>query len=144
MGLTLAFKQRYGDEALKISRRFAENMGIKMGNKIKEMSGITGTDIMDIEQVYHAWLDPVLAPHKLETKIEENKLNIIRESPTKCPGIIVAKQMNLPLETVCHNISQPMFKGIAKAVNPNVEYNTVHMSEKKCIETIEIYDYPLF
>ena len=138
MGLTLSFKQRYGDEALEISRGFAENMGMKMGNRFKEMASITGSDIQDIERVYHTWLDPILAPNKLETKIEGNKLTVIRKSPTLCPGLVVAKQMNLPLETVCQNISQQMFKGIAKAVNPNAEYGTIQMSQQKCIETIEI------
>ena len=50
----------------------------------------------------------------------------------------VAKQMNLPLEKVCNNISQQMFKGIAKAVNPNAEYSTIRMGTSKCVESIEI------
>lgn len=137
-GLTLAFKQKYGEEALEISRRFAENMGTMMGNKFKEMASVTGKDIQDIERVYHSWLDPILTPHKMETRIEGNKLIVTRASPTMCPGLVVAKQLNLPLETVCKNISQPMFKGIAKAVNPNAEYDTVQMNQQKCIETIEI------
>ena len=133
MGLTLAFKQRYGEEALEISRMFVENMGTRMGNKFKEMASVTGMDIQDIERVYHSWLDPILAPHRLDTRIEGNKLIVTRESPTMCAGLIVAEQLNLPLETVCHNISQPMFKGIARAVNPKAEYNMVQMGQQKCI-----------
>ena len=41
-------------------------------------------------------------------------------------------------ETVGHTISQPFFKGSAKAINPNVVYSTVQMSEPECIETIEL------
>lgn len=137
-GMTLAFKQRFGDEALKVTQSFVEQMGTRIGNQFKEMAGVTGTGIHDIERVFHAWLDPALAPHKLETHAEGNKLTVTRESPTLCPGLVVAKQMNLPLETVCNNISQRMFQGVAKAVNPNVKYSAVQMSERKCVETIEI------
>ena len=138
MGLTLAFKQKFGDEALEVTRGFAEQMGMKMGNQFKEKAGITGSGTEDVERVYHAWLDPAIAPHKLDTSVQGNKLTVTRESPTKCVGLVVAKQMNLPLEMVCNNISQPMFKGVAKSVNPKARYSAVQMSERKCIETIEI------
>ena len=109
-----------------------------MGNMFKEGAGITGSGIRDIEQVYHMWLDPALKPHKLATEVEGNKLTVTRENPTLCTGLVVAKQMNLPLEMVCKNISQPMFKGVAKAVNPDAKYNSILMSMQKCIESIEI------
>lgn len=137
MGLTLAFKQRFGDEALKITRAFAEQMGTRMGNEFKERAGITGSGIHDVERLYHAWLDPTLAPRKLHTNVEGKKLTVTRESPTMCPGLIVANQMNLPLEAVCNNISQPMFQGIARAVSPNAKYSTVQMGQNICVETIE-------
>ena len=138
MGLTLAFKQKFGDEALEVTKGFAEQMGIKMGNQFKEKAGITGSGTDDIERVYHACLNPAIAPHKLDTSVQGNKLTVTRESPTKCVGLVVAKQMNLPLEMVCNNISQPMFKGVAESVNPKARYSAVQMNESKCIETIEI------
>jgi len=138
MGMTLAFKQRFGDEAMEVARGFAEHLGTKVGSQFKERAGITGSGIHDIERVYHAWLDPALKPHKLDTKVDGDKLTVTRESPQKCAGLFVAKQMGLPLEMVCGNISQPLFKGIAKAVNPNAQYATVQISEEKCTETIEI------
>lgn len=138
MGMTLAFKQRFGDEALEVARGFVEQLGMKIGNQIKERAGITGSGIHDVERVYHAWLDPALKPHELDTRVEGNELTIARESPQNCAGLFVAKQMDLPMEMVCGNISQPMFKGIAKAVNPNAMYTTVQMSEQKCLEKIEI------
>jgi len=138
MGMTLAFKQRFGDEALEVARGFAEQLGTKVGNQFKERAGITGSGIHDIERIYHTWLDTTLKPHKLDMKVDGNKLTVTRESPQECPGLFVAKQMNLPLEMVCRNISQPLFKGVAKAVNPNVKYTAVQLSEEKCIETIEI------
>lgn len=137
-GMALAYKKRFGDEALKIAQGFTVQLGTTIGNKFKEKANIKGTEIHDIERLYHAWLDPILAPNKLKTNVEDNKLTVTRESPTLCPAIIAAKQMNLPLETVCNNISTRMFEGIAKSVNPNAKYSSVQMSEHKCIETIKI------
>ena len=137
-GMTLAFRQRFGDDALMVARGFSEQLGMRMGKMFMERANITGSDIRDIEKVYHAWLDPVLKPNEIITNVEGNKLTVIRENPTLCPGLVVAKQMNLPLETVCNNISQQMFKGIAKAVNPNAEYSTIQMGTSKCVESIEI------
>ena len=138
MGLTLAFKQKFGDEALEVTRGFVEQMGVKMGNQFKGKAGITGSGAEYVERVYHAWLDPMIAPYKLGTSVQGHKLTVIRESPTECPGLVVAKQMNLPLEMVCNNISQPVFTGVAKSVNPKARFSAVQMSERKCIETIEI------
>jgi hypothetical protein len=138
MGLTLAFKKKFGDEALKVTQAFAEQMGTMIGNQMKEKAGVTSSGIHDIEKVFHAWLDPTLAPRKLKTNVEGNKLNLIRESPTLCPAIIVAKQMNLPLKMVCNTVALHMFKGVAKSVNPNAKHSNVQMSEQKCIDRIEI------
>jgi len=138
MGLTLAFKKKYGDEAIKVSQAFAEQLGTMMGNKFKEKAGITKTGIHGIEKVFHIWLDPAFAPHKLKTSVEDNKLTVARESPMMCPAILVAKQMNLPLELICNTIALPMFKGVAKAVNPNARHSNIQMSENKCIDRIEI------
>jgi len=32
MGMTVAFKQRFGDEALEVARGFAEQLGTKVGS----------------------------------------------------------------------------------------------------------------
>lgn len=138
MGLSLAFKKKYGDEALKVTQAFAEQMGTSMGKNFKEKANITGSGIRDIERVFHIWLDPAVAPHKVKTTVEGKKLTVTRETPTMCPAIVVAKQMKLPLETVCNNIALPMFKGVAKAFNPNAKHSTVQMTEQKCIDIIEI------
>jgi len=138
MGLTLAFKQKYGDEAVNITKAFVEQMGTRMGNNFKEKGDVKGSGIPDIEKVYRIWMDPALAPHKLKTSVEGNKLSIIRESPAMCPAMIVAKQMNLPLEMVCNTVALPMFKGVARGVNPNAKHSTVQASEQKCIDRIEI------
>ena len=138
MGLTLNFKEKYGNEAVKITQAFAEQMGTKIGNKFKEKADVKGSGIKDVERVYHAWLDPTLAPNKLTTVVEGNKLTVNRELPTICPGLVVAKQMNLPLEMVCNTVALPMFKGVAKAVNPNAKASNIQMSEQKCMDRIEI------
>ncbi len=138
MGLTLAFKQRYGDEALKITQVFGEQMGIRLGNQIKEKAGIKGSTIQDIERAVHAWMDPTVLGPPPKTKVEGKKLTAIREGPTQCPALHVAKQLNVPLEIVCNTLSFPMFRGVSKAINPNAKHSSIQISEKKCIDMIEV------
>jgi len=138
MGLTLAFQKKYGDEVVKITQAFAEQMGTRIGNNFKEKAGITGSGVREVERVFHIWLDPAVAPHKLKTSVEGKKLTVTREIPVRCPAIVVARQMKLPLETVCNTVALPMFKGVAKAVNPNAKTSNIEMSEHKCIDVIEI------
>ena len=138
MGLTLAFKEKYGDEALTVAQNFAERIGTMTGNGMKAQAGVTGSGIEDIEKVIHLWLDPVTAPQKVETRIEGNTLIIPRESPTMCPPLLVAQNLNVPVEMVCSTIAWPIFQGMAKAVNPNAKYSNVEISEQKCIDKIEI------
>jgi hypothetical protein len=63
---------------------------------------------------------------------------MIRESPTECPALHVAKQLNGPLETVCNTVASPMFRGVGEAVNPRAKHTSVQINSKKCIDTIEI------
>jgi len=138
MGLTLAFKKKYGDEAAKITQAFVEQLGTMMGNNFKEKGSVTGSGIKEVDRVFHMWLDPAVAPHKLNTSVDGNKLTVIRETPTMCPAMAVAKQMNLPLEMVCNTVALPMFKGVAKAVNSQAKAANIQMSEQKCIDIIEL------
>jgi hypothetical protein len=138
MGLTLAFKNKYGDEAGRVAEAFVEKMGTVMGSNFKEKSGVKGSKIGEVERVLHFWLDPATAPRKAKTNVEGNKLTLTRETPTMCPAVVVAKQMNLPLEMVCNTVTLPMFKGVAKAVNPNAKTFNIQRSENKCIDRIEI------
>lgn len=138
MGLTLAFKEKIGDEALKITQGFAAQMGTMIGNNIKEAAGVTGSGIQDVERVYHIWLDPMFSPNKADISTEANKLTFTRDHPVMCPAMLVAKQMNLPLEMVCTTVANQVFSGIAKSVNPGAVYSNVQLSEQKCIDTIEI------
>lgn len=138
MGLTLAFKEKFGDEALKVTQTFAEQMGTMMGMNIKKAAGVTGSTIEDIGQVYHAWFDPMFAPQRADITVDANKVTLTRNHPAMCPAIVVAKQMNVPLEMVCTTVANPVFKGIAKAVNPAAIHSNVQLSEQKCVDTIEL------
>lgn len=138
MGLNLAFQKKYGDEATKITQAFVEQMAIRMGNNFKERAGITGSGIKEVEKVFYIWLAPAVAPHKLNTTIEGKKMTVTRENPVMCPAVVVAKQMNLPLDMVCNTVAFPMFKGIAKAVNPNAKVSNLQRAENKCLDRIEI------
>ena len=138
MGLTLAFKKKYGDEAVRVTEAFVQQMGTVMGNNFKEKGGVKGSGTKEIEQVFRIWLDPATAPHNMKTSMDCSKLTVNRESPALCPAIVVARQMNLPLEMVCNTVAFPMFKGVAKAVNPKAKTSNVQRSENKCIDRIEI------
>jgi len=138
MGLALAFKEKYGDESLEITKKFTKQLGINIGKQTKEKAGITGSSLQDVEKVLHAWQDPAVVGPPVKSKIEGKKLTMIRESPTQCPALYVAKQMNLPLELICNTVSFPMFRGVAEAVNPKAKHTSVQITSKKCIDTVEI------
>lgn len=138
MGLTLAFKEKYGDEAFEVTKAFTKQLGIRLGNQLKEKTGVVGSGLKDIESVLHAWQDPAALGPPVKSKIEGKKLTMTRESPTQCPALHVAKQMNLPLEIVCNTVAFPMFRGVAEAVNPKAKHTSIQIKSKKCVDTIEI------
>jgi hypothetical protein len=137
MGLTLAFRQKYGDEALEVTKTFTKQLGTRLGNQIKEKIG-AGSSLKDIESVLHAWQDPAALGPPTKSMIEGKKLTMIRESPTECPALHVAKQLNVPLEMVCNTVAFPMFRGVAEAINPKAKHTSVQINSKKCIDTIEL------
>ncbi len=138
MGLTLAFKERYGNEALQIAKQFTKQLGMNIGNQLKQQASITGSGLKDIETVLHAWQDPYVLGPPPKSRIEGKRLTMTRENPTQCPALHVAKRMNLPLETVCETVAFPMFRGVAEAVNPNAKHISVKISSAKCIDAIEM------
>lgn len=138
MGLTLAFRERYGDEALEIGKAFTKQLGTTIGNQLKGKARVVGSGLSDIEAVLHAWQDPVVLGPPPKSKIEGKRLIMIRESQTQCPSLQVAKRMNLPLEMICNTVAFPMFRGVAAAVNPDAKHISVQISSNKCIDAIEI------
>ncbi len=138
MGITLAFKERYGDEALEIAKKFIKQLGMNTGNQIKKQAGITGSSLKDIERALRAWQDPFVLGPPPKSKIEGKRLTMTRESPTQCPALHVAKRMNLPLSMICENVAFPMFRGVAESVNPRAKHTSVQIASEKCIDAIEI------
>jgi hypothetical protein len=138
MGLTLAYKQKYGDEALEVAKAFTKQLGVRLGKQLKEKIGVVGFGLKEIESVLHAWQDPSTVGPPAKSTIEGNKLTMIREAPTQCPAMVVAKQMSLPVEMVCNTVAFPMFRGVAEAVNPKAKHTSVKISGKECIDAIEI------
>jgi hypothetical protein len=138
MGLALAYKQKYGDEALEVAKAFTKQLGVRLGNQLKKNIGIIGSDLKDIEKVLHAWQDPAVLGPPPKSTIAGNRLTMIREAPAQCPALVVAKQMNLPVEMVCNTVAFPMFRGVAEAVNPKAKHRSVKIASKECIDTIEL------
>ena len=137
-GLIQAFKGKYGEEALKVSEAYLEKMGSQVGGQVKEKAGITGSGLGDMERVLQIWIGPMITGPPFKTLIEGNKLTISRESPTICPAMRVAKQLNVPLEMVCKTVTIPTLRGVIKAVNPDAKHVSVQLSEQKCVEAIEV------
>jgi SAM-dependent methyltransferase len=107
--------------------------------KIQERQGIRNVAFVDgTGENLPPFEKHTFAPYVVDIEVKGNKLSVTRTSPTICLGLVMAKQLQLPLETVCHTISQPFFRGIAKAINPSAMYSAVQMSEPECIETIEL------
>ncbi|KYK34553.1 MAG: hypothetical protein HXS46_01935 [Theionarchaea archaeon] len=138
MGLTSAFKEKYGDEAIEVTKDFAEKMGTIIGNRIKEGAGISGSGIEDMEKVFRGFLSMAKPPHEFELSVEGNTLTMKREMPAVCPGLIAAKRMGIPPDMFCNTITIPIWTGVAKSVNPDAVHASELMSEQKCIESIEI------
>jgi len=138
MGLTLAYKQKYGDEALEVAKAFIKQLGIRLGNQLKEKTGVVGSGPKDIERVLHAWQDPATLGPPAKSTVEGKRLTMTREAPTQCPAMLVAKQMNLPLGMVCNTVAFPMFRGVAEAINPKARHTSVQIDSKKCIDVIEV------
>ena len=138
MGITLAFQERYGDEALEIYKQFIKQLGMNIGNQIRKQAGITGSSLKDIEKTLHAWQDPVVLGPPPKSKIEGKRLLMIRESPTECPALHVAKRMKLPLAVVCENVAFPMFRGVAESANPDAKHTSIQIASETCIDAIEI------
>jgi hypothetical protein len=137
MGLTLAFKEKYGDETFNVTKAYVERMGGMIGSQMKEKGGVVGSDAHAIEQVYHAWLDPAYAPNQPDIQVNDNIITVTRKSPMLCPAMVAAKQMSLPLDLVCETVAIPMFRGVAKAVNKNAVHTSIR-SQQKCIDKIQI------
>ena len=78
MGITLAFRKRYGDEALEISKKFTEQLGMSIGKQIKKQTGITGSELGDIDKFLHAWQDPVVLGPTPTSRIQSGRLTLAR------------------------------------------------------------------
>jgi len=50
--LTLAFKKKYGEEVVKITQAFAEQMGTTIGNEFREKGGVTGSEMISLYILY--------------------------------------------------------------------------------------------
>ncbi len=101
-----------------------------MGTQIKEKEDITGSGPQDIEKVLQArarFTRPLTTDTPAKTMVLGNKLTLIRESPTLCPAIHVARQLNLPFEMVCKTANFPTIRGVAKAVNQNEKHTSVRV-----------------
>jgi hypothetical protein len=139
MGLTLAMKQKFGQEAFDVTKTFVEQMGLKMGNQVVEKARIEGHDLEAIRKTVHVWQDPIFEGPPAESKIEGKTLTMMRNSPSRCPALYVARRMkDVPLELICNTVSFPMFRGVAKAVNQEAKHRSLQISEEKCVDVIEL------
>lgn len=136
MGLAMAYRERYGDESLEVLRSFGEKMGTKIGNELKQ-KGIKGSGVEDLRKMNDLQTED-FPDETFKYEVEANKLRIIREVPSLCSMILVSKELNIPLRTVCENLAFPQFHAIMKTVNPNVKHTCIEISEQRCVHDLEI------
>jgi len=55
-----------------------------MGNNFKQKVGVKDSGIHDVERVFHTWLDPAVALHKLKTSVEGNSTLQLQQQPLDC------------------------------------------------------------
>ncbi len=136
MRLTMAFKEKYGDDAFDILRSYMGRTGKARGEELKGKLNITGDSIHDIRNLFEAIVSPAGLPPKIT--IEGNKMIVERSEETKCPFIYVAKETGMPLQRVCDILAKPMAVSALKTVNPSVEHSFHMVTNDNCKEIYEI------
>ena len=140
MRLTMAFREKYGDETFETLRSFMEKLGEKRGQELKQKQGIIGKSIEDIKRMFEATTAPAYESPEAGPKItiEGNKMIVERSKETKCPFIYVSQATGLPLKQVCELIAKPTVIGAFKTVNSTIQHSFSEVTEEYCKEIYEI------
>ena len=137
VGLTLAFKEKYGDEAWEVFRSFMRTVGQMQGEALKEKAGIEGKGPEDLKRLLEVGTKELYPYVSGSLRVEGNKVISVTDSST-CPMVEVAKAVGLPLRTLCENMAFPSTEAMLKTVNPNIKHTSKELSETRCVDEFEI------
>ncbi len=138
IGLVMAYYSRFGEDAFQVAKEYFAQMGKTMGENIKRNLNISGSDATAVAAVVNAFVLQVAGVTDM-AKIEGNQVIIANEG--FCPVMEAAKMLNAPWDKMCLNYALPMFKGMASAINPNVELGVPegrYKGDKACREVFTI------
>ena len=128
IGYLLANYKKFGNDALTVAKDYCYNMGKLNGQRIKQMMGITGSDVNAIAAVWKVVLEQNFGIKAKEgLRVEGNK--VIGENKGFCPMMVAVDITKAPWETMCSSLSWPMMAGMAAAVNPNAK---MEVPESRC------------
>lgn len=118
LGLTFAFHDKYGEEALETAGNFFYQMGKNIGEQIKRKLNIQSDDIQAVTQVYKAFVAQL--GQTIEFKIEGNIATML-PFEGNCPPMVATKLLDLPWEKACPTYSWKVSEGLVSAVNPKAK-----------------------
>jgi hypothetical protein len=132
VGLVMAYYDRFGDDALQVSKEYFSQVGRMFGQNIKQSLNITTSDVNALAKVLDAFLMQA-AGVTGAAKIEGNQVIMVNKG--FCPVMASVKTLNGPWDKIDLYYGWPMIEGIASAVNPNVRMEvpeTRHRGDKSC------------
>lgn len=134
-GLTLAFREKYGDEAWEVLKNFMGRVGHMHGEAFKEKTGIEVKGPEDLKRLMKVWMKESYPYIAYSLKVEGNKIITVTDATT-CPMPEIAKTLGLPLRTVCENMAFPHTEAMLRTFN--IKHTSKELSETRCVDEWEI------
>jgi len=101
-------------------------LGTRVGHALMARLDLKGADLDTLVLVLNAFAREVRS--EPTAKVEGNKVVITNKS--FCPIMVSARAFNIPWHWLDENAGWPFFKGLASAVNPNVEHKVAKARAK--------------
>ena len=117
IGLVMAFYDKLGDDALDIAKAYFSQLGMTWGQDLKRSLHVEGDDEVALAAVLNAFLIQAVGMPEGSARVHGNQ--VIVENKDFCSVLEAVKLLKAPWEKVCLNCAQPIFEGIASAVNPD-------------------------
>ena len=117
IGLVMAYYEKLGDDAFDIAKAYFSQVGMTWGQDLKRSLKVEGNDVNALAKVLNTFLSQTVGMPEGSAKVHDNQ--VIVENKSFCAVLEAVQMLNAPWEKVCLNCAQPIFEGIASAVNPN-------------------------
>lgn len=132
IGLVTAYYDRFGDDALQVSKSYFSQAGKMLGQNLKSSLNIVGSDANAVAAAINAFIMQA-AGTPGACKVEGDK--VVCDNEGFCPVMEAVKMVNVPWDKIDLNYAWPMFEGIALAINPNAKMEvreSRHRGDKRC------------